>query len=70
MAADPIKVLVQQLAKWPGIGEKTATRLAFHIVRAPEAYARALADAIREVRTKVRLCSQCCSLTSDDPCAT
>ena len=68
MAADPIKVLVQQLAKLPGIGEKTATRLAFHIVRAPEAYARELSDAIREVRNKVRLCSQCCSLTTDDPC--
>ena len=69
MAADPIRVLVQQLAKLPGIGEKTATRLAFHIVRAPESYARELSDAIREVRGKVRLCSQCCSLTTDDPCA-
>jgi recombination protein RecR len=69
VAADPIRVLVQQLAKLPGIGEKTATRLAFHIVRSPESYARELSDAIREVRTKVRLCSQCCSLTTDDPCA-
>jgi recombination protein RecR len=67
--ADPIKVLVQQLAKLPGIGEKTATRLAFHIVRAPEGYARELSEAIREVRAHVRLCSQCCSLTTDDPCA-
>ena len=69
MAADPIRVLVQQLAKLPGIGEKTATRLAFHIVRAPESYARELSDAIRDVRQSVRLCSQCCSLTTDDPCA-
>jgi recombination protein RecR len=67
--ADPIRVLVQQLAKLPGIGEKTATRLAFHIVRAPEGYARELSEAIREVRAHVRLCSQCCSLTTDDPCA-
>ena len=67
--ADPIKALVQQLAKLPGIGEKTATRLAFHIVRAPEGYARELSDAIRDVRAHVRLCSQCCSLTTDDPCA-
>jgi recombination protein RecR len=67
--ADPIRVLVQQLAKLPGIGEKTATRLAFHIVRSPEAYARELADAIRNVRAQVRLCSQCCGLTTDDPCA-
>ncbi|HEY3353624.1 MAG TPA: recombination mediator RecR [Polyangia bacterium] len=67
--ADPIKVLVQQLAKLPGIGEKTATRLAFHIIRSPEEYAVALADAIRGVRREVRLCSVCCSLTTDDPCA-
>jgi recombination protein RecR len=67
--ADPIKVLVQQLAKLPGIGEKTATRLAFHIVRAPVEYAGALSDAIREVRAKVRLCSVCCALTTADPCA-
>lgn len=67
--ADPIKVLVQQLAKLPGIGEKTATRLAFHIIRAPEDYARTLADAIREVRAQVRLCSACCSLTTVDPCS-
>jgi len=67
--ADPIRTLVQQLAKLPGIGEKTATRLAFHIVRSPESYARELADAIRNVRAQVRLCSQCCSLTTEDPCA-
>lgn len=66
---DPIKALVQQLAKLPGIGEKTATRLAFHILRAPEEYARELADAVREVRLRVRLCSVCCSLTEADPCA-
>ncbi len=68
MTPDALNRLVAQLAKLPGIGEKTATRLAFHIVRAPEGYARELSEAIREVRTKVRLCSQCCSLTTDDPC--
>src|SRR5262249_30870211 len=52
-----------------GIGEKTATRLAFHILRAPEAQARELAQAILEVREKIRLCSVCCNLTESDPCA-
>lgn len=66
--ADPIQRLVQRLARLPGIGEKTATRLAFHLVRAPDSYARELADALREVVDKIRLCSVCMNLTEDDPC--
>jgi recombination protein RecR len=50
--------LVQRLARLPGIGEKSATRLAFHILRAPEAHARELAQAIVELREKIRLCSR------------
>lgn len=53
----------------PGIGEKTATRLAFHLLRAPEGHARELAQAILEVRERIRLCSICCNLTEADPCA-
>lgn len=68
--ADPIQRLVQRLGRLPGIGEKTATRLAFHILRAPEAQARELAQAILEVRQRIRLCSVCCNLTEQDPCAT
>lgn len=68
-SAGPIARLVQQLAKLPGIGEKTATRLAFHILRAPREDAAALALAIQDVRQKVRFCSQCCDLTESDPCA-
>ncbi len=67
--SDPIQRLIQRLARLPGIGEKTATRLAFHILRAPEAHARELAQALLEVREKVRLCSVCCNLTEVDPCA-
>ncbi len=52
-----------QLAKLPGIGEKTAQRLAFHVLRAPPEYARALAAALLEVVDKVRLCPRCFSLT-------
>jgi recombination protein RecR len=66
--ADPIARLIQRLARLPGIGEKSATRLAFHILRAPEVQARELAQAIAEVRERIRLCSQCCNLTESDPC--
>jgi recombination protein RecR len=67
--ASPIARLVQQLAKLPGIGEKTAARLAFHILRASPEDATALAAAIAEVKQKIRFCSVCCDLTEADPCA-
>ncbi len=65
---DPLARLVKQLSKLPGIGERTAQRLAFHIMRAPESYAEQLADAIRDVRTRLTHCSRCCMLTETDPC--
>jgi recombination protein RecR len=65
---DPIQRLIHRLSRLPGVGEKSATRLAFHILRAPEQQARELAQAIVEVREKVRLCSACCNLTEHDPC--
>ena len=68
MFASPIARLVQQLGKLPGIGEKTAARLAFHILRASPEDATALAAAIAEVRQKIRFCSICCDLTETDPC--
>lgn len=64
----PIAKLVQQLGKLPGIGEKTATRLAFHILRAPMEDAEALAVAITELRLHTRFCSACWDFTQDDPC--
>jgi recombination protein RecR len=69
MFASPIARLVQQLAKLPGIGEKTAARLAFHILRGSSEDAAALAAAIVEVKQKIRFCSVCCDLTEADPCA-
>jgi recombination protein RecR len=69
MFASPIARLVQQLGKLPGIGEKTAARLAFHILRASPEDAAALAAAIAEVKLKIRFCSVCCDLTEADPCA-
>lgn len=67
--SDPIQRLIQRLARLPGIGEKTATRLAYHLLRAPENQARELSQALLEVREKIRLCSVCFHLTEQDPCA-
>src|SRR5258708_25064342 len=69
MYASPIARLVQQLAKLPGIGEKTAARLAFHIVRAAPDDAAALAAAITDVKQRIRFCGVCWDLTERDPCA-
>jgi recombination protein RecR len=69
LATDPISRLIRELAKLPGIGEKTASRLAFHVLRAPDDYARDLARALVEVKEKIRLCSTCMNLTEQDPCS-
>lgn len=66
--AGPIARLIQQLAKLPGIGEKTAARLAFHILRAPAEDAAALGAAIIELRSRIKFCSLCCDFTEQDPC--
>ena len=68
-AADPIARLTVLLAKLPGVGEKTAQRLAFHILESPPQYARDLAEALTSLEREVRLCSTCCNLTSNDPCS-
>lgn len=67
--AGPIARLVRELAKLPGIGEKTAARLSFHILRASSEDAAALAAAIVDIKQKIRFCSVCCDLTERDPCA-
>jgi len=66
--ADPIARLVKELARLPGIGEKTAQRLAFHVLKAGAGYAGGLAEAILAVVRDVRLCSACQTLTDRDPC--
>ena len=60
--------LVEQLSRIPGIGEKTAARLAFFILRADRGYAQALADAVIGVKDGTRLCSVCFGFTEKDPC--
>ena len=69
MTPDPLNQLVAQLARLPGIGEKTAQRLAFHILRAPPEYARDLSRAIEALVEKVRLCSRCFALSEADLCS-
>lgn len=66
--SDPIQTLVRELARLPGVGEKTATRLAFHLIRRPESQVRELAAALVSVVEKIRLCSTCMNLTERDPC--
>lgn len=63
-----INRLITELARLPGIGSKTAQRLAFYILGEPEEKALALAEAIRDARTSTLLCSRCCNLTEEDPC--
>jgi recombination protein RecR len=65
---DPIGRLIGELSRLPGVGEKTAARLAYHILRQPKSLARNLANALNDVCDKVRLCSQCQNLTAEDPC--
>jgi recombination protein RecR len=60
--------LVAELAKLPGIGQKTATRLALFILRQPQSQAEALAEAIRELKARILFCSRCFHFTETDPC--
>ncbi len=66
--SDPIARLTVLLARLPGVGEMTAQRLAFHVLKSPPEYARELAEALLALREEVRLCSICCNLTAQDPC--
>ena len=67
--ADPIRRLVSELARLPGIGEKTATRLAFHLIRGNRQQVVDLSQALLDVTDKIRLCSICMNMTETDPCA-
>jgi recombination protein RecR len=68
MYAGPVQRLISELAKLPGVGQRTAQRLAFHVLRADEREALGLADAIREVREKVGLCEVCFNLAEGPRC--
>ena len=66
--AEPVSRLIDELKHLPGIGQKTAQRLAFHLLRAAPEQALALADAIREAKLNIRECSICNNITDIDPC--
>jgi recombination protein RecR len=66
--APSISRLIDELKRLPGIGQKTAQRLAFHLLRTDRGHALALADAIREAKEKIRECSVCNNITDQDPC--
>src|SRR5713226_945467 len=66
--AEPVERLIDQLKHLPGIGAKTAQRLAFHILRSDPENALALADAIRDAKLNMRICSVCNNITDVDPC--
>ncbi|MBC7386765.1 MAG: recombination protein RecR [Cryobacterium sp.] len=65
---DPVSKLIFELSKLPGIGEKTATRLAYFILKQDEAYAQALSSALLSAKREVGLCSVCFTFTDSDPC--
>ncbi len=66
--AEPMARLIDELKKLPGVGSKSAQRLAFHILRSSEEDASALSGAIQEVKASLRLCSTCNNITDVDPC--
>ena len=66
--AAPVARLIEEFEKLPGIGHKTAQRLAFHVMNLPEDKVENLANAIKEAKMKIRYCSICSNLTDIDPC--
>ncbi|MGI9585849.1 MAG: recombination mediator RecR [Acidimicrobiia bacterium] len=69
MFEPPVQRLIDEFARLPGIGAKSAQRLAFHLLNAEEADARRLAEAIIDMRVSVRLCSRCFNVTADEECS-
>jgi recombination protein RecR len=69
MTAPPLANLINELTKLPGIGGKSASRLAYHILKRPTVEAETLASAILEVKAKIFRCSTCNNMTDVDPCA-
>jgi len=68
LGADAINRLIQELNKLPGIGPKSAQRLAFYLMRAPQEQSIQLAEAILSIKQKIKLCSTCFNVTDADPC--
>ena len=69
LTVEPVARLIEEFNKLPGIGPKTASRLTFHLLRAGEEQAHALAEAIVEMKDKTIYCSHCFNIATEDPCA-
>jgi recombination protein RecR len=69
LLVEPVARLIEEFSRLPGIGPKTAARLVFYLLRAPEEQALALSDALRALRERIRFCSVCFNITDSDPCA-
>ena len=68
MYSESVTKLIQQFEKLPGIGHKTAIRLAFYILESPKEVAEEMANALVNAKNKVKFCSKCFNLTENDPC--
>jgi recombination protein RecR len=68
LLVEPVARLIDEFSRLPGIGPKTASRLVFYLLRAPEEQAQALADALRELHERTTFCSVCFNITESDPC--
>jgi recombination protein RecR len=65
---EPIERLIENLTRLPGIGRKTATRLAFYLLNAKDSYITELSRSLTDIKEKIRLCSVCFNITDSDPC--
>lgn len=68
-ASDPIQDLIRLFCRLPGVGEKSATRMVFSLLRGERAFAEQLSAGIHDLVERIQLCSICCNLTESDPCA-
>lgn len=69
MYSESVQKLIKEFEKFPGIGHKTAVRLAFYVLEEDEKFAKEMADAIIEAKSKVKFCTTCFNLTDTDPCS-
>ena len=65
---EPLAKLIEQLQRLPGIGAKSAQRLAFHVLKTPREEVERLAEAMRDVKDRVTYCTTCSNITDVDPC--
>ena len=68
LLVEPVSRLIDEFSRLPGIGPKTASRLVFYLLRAPEEQAKSLAEALHELRARIAFCSICFNITESDPC--